>query len=72
LSGVLGIKDESFNETVTTNNNVIDSLMKMIIEERKLARENKDWSKSDMIRDRLKEAGIQLHDTKDGVEWTTI
>ena len=37
---------------------------------RKTARANKDWATSDHIRDELKNAGIQIKDTKDGYEWS--
>ena len=39
-----------------------------IIEERKQARENKDWSLSDELRDKLIELGYRVKDTKDGME----
>ena len=51
------------------NNAALDTVMQMIIEMRKKARENKDWAASDAIRDKLKEAGIVIKDTKEGVEW---
>ena len=38
-----------------------------IIEERKIARENKDWKKSDELRDLLQEKGYVVKDTKDGM-----
>ena len=42
-----------------------------LIEERKNARVDKDWAKSDMIRDRLKDKGVILRDNPDGtVSWT--
>ena len=62
---IFGLKDEND----TNDSNTIDQLMKLVIELRKTARENKDWSSSDKIRDMLKEAGIQLKDGKDGTEW---
>jgi cysteinyl-tRNA synthetase len=37
-----------------------------ILEERKEARENKEWNKSDELRDKLKELGYIVKDTKDG------
>ncbi len=40
------------------------------IYERKLARENKDWSKSDQIRDDLLAQGILIQDTPCGTKWT--
>jgi len=48
--------------------NEIESL----IEERKLAREAKDWSKSDSIRDKLKAMGIEIQDTPKGTKWRRI
>ncbi len=39
-----------------------------IVEERKLARENKDWKKSDELRDKLSNLGYTVKDTKDGME----
>lgn len=37
-----------------------------LLEERKVARENKDFMLSDKIRDKLKEMGYEVKDTKDG------
>lgn len=37
-----------------------------ILDERKEARESKDWNKSDVLRDRLKELGYIVKDTKEG------
>jgi cysteinyl-tRNA synthetase len=39
------------------------------IEERKVARENKDWKKGDQIRDELLSQGILLKDTPQGTTW---
>lgn len=38
-----------------------------LVEERKKARENKDWSLSDQIRDTLKEKGYNVKDSKEGM-----
>ena len=38
-----------------------------LIEQRKIARENKDWALSDKIRDELKEKGYIVKDTKEGM-----
>lgn len=40
-----------------------------IISIRKAARDNKDWAKSDLIRDELDGAGIMLKDSKEGTTW---
>ena len=37
-----------------------------ILEERKLARQNKDFAKSDELRDKLKELGYEVKDTREG------
>lgn len=41
--------------------------VKIIVEERKVARENKDWKKSDELRDKLLSLGYNVKDTKDGM-----
>ena len=42
--------------------------IKILIEQRKKARENKDWTLSDKIRDELKEKGYIVKDTKEGMK----
>ena len=44
--------------------------MDIILELRKNARENKDWTTSDLIRDKLNEAGITVKDGKEGTSWS--
>jgi len=50
----------------------IEGLMSMIISMRNQARENKDWTLSDKIRDELLAIGIQLKDTKEGATFTLL
>lgn len=40
-----------------------------LLEERKEARKNKDYKKSDELRDKLLELGVKVKDTRDGMEW---
>ena len=47
----------------------LESEIEALIEERQQARQNRDFAKSDHIRDALKARGIILEDTKDGVRW---
>lgn len=47
----------------------LDSEIEAMIEARQLAREVRNFAKSDEIRDALKAQGIVLEDTKDGVRW---
>lgn len=46
-----------------------EKAMELILEIRAKAKAEKDWGTSDLIRDRLAEAGFSVKDTKDGVEW---
>ncbi len=59
---VLGLKIDS-EEKIE-----LPSEIKQLVEERKNARANKDWKKSDELRDILSEKGYIVKDTKDGME----
>ena len=48
----------------------LDGLMKLLIEMRKTARDDRNWELSDQIRDELIELGIQLKDGKDGTTYS--
>jgi len=62
FDSVIGIlKDEKKQE--------ISEEIKQLIEKRQEARKNNDYKLADKIRDELKEKGIILKDTKDGVRW---
>lgn len=63
---VLGLK----NELQKDNSKTLGAVVKMLIDIRKEARENKDWAMSDKIRDELTELGIQLKDGKDGTSFS--
>ena len=45
---------------------VVDALVKGALAERQAARDRKDWSAADEIRDRLRAAGVLIEDTPDG------
>jgi len=62
LTSVLGL--------LTKENDDLAEELKALIEERQLARKNKDFAKSDEIRDLLLEKGIILEDTPTGVKWS--
>lgn len=62
---VLGLKQEREEETTKS----IDPLMDLILEIRKEVKQKKDFATSDLIRDRLLDAGIQVMDTKEGAVW---
>lgn len=62
LTGVLGLVYNRKTET-------IDSDVEALIEARTNARKEKNWAEADRIRDQLKEMGIVLEDTAQGVKW---
>lgn len=66
LEDVLGIRavEESNNDS-----SKLDPVMELVLELRQQARENKDWTTSDKIRDKLTAAGIVVKDGKDGATW---
>ncbi|MBI9014437.1 MAG: cysteine--tRNA ligase [Clostridiales bacterium] len=62
LTSVLGL--------LTKENDDLADDLKALVEERQEARKNKDFEKSDEIRDLLLEKGIILEDTPTGVKWS--
>ena len=48
---------------------MLDAEIEALIEERQTARRDRNFARSDEIRDLLAERGIILEDTKDGVRW---
>jgi cysteinyl-tRNA synthetase len=50
-------------------NQILDAEIEALITERQEARHNRDFGRSDEIRDQLVAKGIILEDTKDGVRW---
>ncbi len=66
-SDVLGLCDEASD---SASAGLVDGLIGLVVEQRQQAKAQKDWATSDRLRDRLKELGVQLKDTKEGCEWT--
>ena len=50
----------------------LDSEIEALIEKRQEARKAKNYAEADRIRNELKERGIELLDTRDGVKWKRI
>ena len=71
LFDIFGLTNESM-ASGDQDSNILDGLMDMIIEFRKEARDQKDWAKSDLIRDQLMKLGLQIKDGKEGASWTKI
>jgi len=68
---ILGILPQHENAT-KGDSTVLPKVMELVLEIRKDARAKKDFATSDLIRDRLKEAGIEVKDTKDGAVWRRL
>ena len=77
--GVLGLSSENYGEVLAgmktcalgrCNRTAKD--VERLIEERKEARANKDFEKSDKIREDLTSDGIALLDTPQGTEWRPV
>lgn len=64
FSSILGI--------LYKEDDVLDEKIEKLIEQRNIARKNKDFKKADEIRDLLKKQNIELKDTKDGVIWKRV
>ncbi len=56
--------------TFESSNEKLNPVMDLVIDLRQQARENKDWTTSDKIRDGLAAAGITIKDGKEGTTWS--
>ncbi len=65
LGDVLGL-------ILVSHEDVLDEEIEKLIEERSMAKKDKDFAKADAIRDKLLGMGIQLKDTREGVKWSRI
>ncbi|MBL1407736.1 cysteine--tRNA ligase [Sphingobacterium faecale] len=65
---IMGLKDDQ----MAGDSQHIDGLMDLIITIRNEAKQNKDFTTSDRIRQELSSIGIQLKDSKDGTLWNKI
>lgn len=63
------LKVEKRKEEKMTNSEVDEKLIYKLIEERKKAREDKNWEKADEIRSKLLDMNIELIDCKEGTKW---
>ena len=64
---ILGLDIENSKDYLEKEEKIeLPEEIKSLVEQRKQARENKDWAESDRIRDLLKEQGYVVKDTKEG------
>ncbi|MGP1567924.1 MAG: cysteine--tRNA ligase [Peptoanaerobacter stomatis] len=66
LTGVLNIAMDKTDEDVDV------AKIEELIEQRNIAKKSKDFAKADEIRDELKQMGIEIKDTRQGVQWSRI
>ncbi len=69
LGGVLGFFKDLKAQLSNDLGELSEKLLKVLIDLRNNAKQDKNWSLSDQIRDELLKVGIQLLDTKDGTKW---
>jgi len=76
LAGIMGLLvDDPVEHVTAIQNKLLRTLdldteaIEKLIQERSLARQNKDWSKGDAIRDDLLAQGVELKDGLEGTTW---
>jgi cysteinyl-tRNA synthetase len=68
MEGVLGLTAGS-SEMSGSSAGLLDGLLEIAIEARRAYRQNRDFARSDALRDRLKNLGVTLEDTANGTRW---
>ena len=64
---ILGLKQEQSADSGASE--ILKGTVELLIKLRNEAKANKDWVTSDKIRNELNTLGIEMKDTKDGIEW---
>ena len=69
---ILGMRDESAGSANDNGDSLqpYKDAINLLLEMRADAKQRKDWSTSDLIRDRLAAMGFDVKDTKGGFEWS--
>jgi cysteinyl-tRNA synthetase len=49
---------------------VVDSLVRMVLDQREAARARKDWATADALRDQLNQSGLVIEDSPQGPRWS--
>ena len=73
MLGVLGLDPLDPQWTVAGTDDLrstVDNLVALALEQRQLARDRRDWSAADAVRDQLKHAGVIVEDTPQGPRWS--
>ncbi|HJZ39052.1 MAG TPA: DALR domain-containing protein, partial [Bacteroidales bacterium] len=64
---LLGLVQEE--ETKSGESELLGSVIKLLLQQRQVAKTRKDYAASDNIRNQLATLGIMVKDTKEGMEW---
>jgi cysteinyl-tRNA synthetase len=64
---ILGLKQEAGNNS--GREEAFGKVVDMLLEQRTIAKANKDWATSDKIRNELTALGFEIKDTKEGATW---
>ncbi|WEJ61713.1 cysteine--tRNA ligase [Thiomicrorhabdus lithotrophica] len=70
--GLLEQDAESFFKSQPSDSDLTDEMIAQLIKERKTARAEKNFARSDEIRDLLSEQGIELLDSSEGTTWRRV
>ena len=72
LGDILGVTDElsASGQGAQASLKPFEDAVELLLQIRAEAKAKKDWATSDLIRDRLKEIGFNVKDTRDGWEWS--
>ena len=70
--GLLEMEAETFFKSQPSDSELSDADIEALIEARKEARTNKDFARSDEIRDQLAEQGVELLDSAEGTTWRKL
>ena len=69
LIDILGIRPVDTADASADSDAPYRAAVELLLEMRAKAKADRDWATSDLIRDRMAQAGFDVKDTKDGVEW---
>ena len=64
---ILGLKEERGSDS--GREEAFGKVVDMLLQQRQLAKANKDWATSDRIRDELAALGFEIKDGKEGTSW---
>ncbi len=72
---IFGLVDEAGANTASDStggdtSNLVDEVMQVVLQLRQAAKDQKDWTTSDLIRDQLQAIGVTVKDGKEGATWS--